>query len=289
MSNSSEQSASSNGTVGMRSVPPLTINELTKSYLSNKGRKNAVKAVDSVSFTIEPGQAVGLVGASGSGKSTIAKLITGTERPDSGSIFLGNLAIHKLRNRDLRNLYKKVQLVFQDPYGALNPVHTIGYTLGRPSINHLGLSSAQADARSYDLLEQVGLTPASQFINKLPHQLSGGQRQRVVIARALASNPELLIADEPASMLDVSLRGGILRLLSNLQKEHGLSLLYITHDLLSARIITDQLLVLNKGKIVERGPTKQVLQHPKDPYTLKLLESLPAPKFESQEEKISLG
>ena len=239
-------------------------------------------AVDDVSFAIEPGAAVGLVGASGSGKSTIAKLITGSERPTRGSIRFGDLAVERLRSRPpARSIHSRVQMVFQDPYGALNPLHTVEYTVMRPCQNFLGLSAAQASRRVHELLEIVGLTPASQFAAKLPHQLSGGQRQRVVIARALACDPDLIVADEPVSMLDVSLRAGVLTLLARLREERGLSLLYITHDLLSARVVTDEILVLNKGKIVERGATKAVLQHPTDSYTVKLLDAVAAPSADA--------
>jgi peptide/nickel transport system ATP-binding protein len=139
------------------------------------------------------------------------------------------------------------------------------------------MSAGQARQRAAELLETVGLTPPSQFAAKLPHQLSGGQRQRVVIARALACDPGLIVADEPISMLDVSLRAGVLKLLAELRRERGLSLLYITHDLLSARVITDEIIVLNFGRVVERGPTKQVLQHPRDSYTTQLLDAVPNP------------
>ena len=147
----------------------------------------------------------------------------------------------------------------------------------RPCQNYLGMSAAPARGRVAELLESVGLTPPSQFAAKLPHQLSGGQRQRVVIARALACDPALIVADEPVSMLDVSLRAGVLSLLAGLRRERGLSLLYITHDLLSARVITDEILVLSKGRIVERGPVKQVLQHPRDSYTMRLIDAVPNP------------
>lgn len=236
-----------------------------------------MQAVDGVSFTILPGASVGLVGASGSGKSTIAKIITGSEKPSVGSIRFGDMAVERLHARGMRGLHKRVQMVFQDPYGALNPLHTVGYAVMRPCINFLGMSTAQASTRVNELLESVGLTPARQFAEKLPHQLSGGQRQRVVIARALASDPELIIADEPVSMLDVSLRAGVLKLLRTLREERGISLLYITHDLLSARVITDEILVLSEGKIVERGATKNVLQHPAHEYTVRLLDALVTP------------
>ncbi|MEO8265955.1 MAG: ATP-binding cassette domain-containing protein [Ilumatobacteraceae bacterium] len=258
-------------------VPPLTVDNISKRYRVRGQRRTSMMAVDGVSFTLEPGSAVGLVGASGSGKSTIASMITGSIRPTSGSIVFGDLAVHEMNRRALRSYHSNVQMVFQDPYGALNPLHTAEYTVSRPCQNYLGMTAAQARARVHELLEIVGLTPTAQFATKLPHQLSGGQRQRVVIARALACDPQLIVADEPVSMLDVSLRAGILRLLGELRREHGLSLLYITHDLLSARVVTDEILVLNEGKVVERGETKAVLQHPTDDYTVRLLDAVAAP------------
>ena len=258
-------------------VPPLTVDNIAKRYRVRGTRRATMMAVDGVSFTIDPGAAVGLVGASGSGKSTIASMITGSIRPTSGAITFGDLAVHQMNRRALRAYHSNVQMVFQDPYGALNPLHTAEYTVSRPCQNFLGMTAAQARTRVHELLEIVGLTPTAQFASKLPHQLSGGQRQRVVIARALACNPQLIVADEPVSMLDVSLRAGILRLLTQLREEHGLSLLYITHDLLSARVVTDEILVLNEGKVVERGATKAVLQHPTDSYTVKLLDAVATP------------
>jgi ABC-type glutathione transport system ATPase component len=259
-------------------VPPLAINHVTKSYRSrDKSRGRRVIAVDGVSFTVAPGAAVGLVGASGSGKSTIAKMVTGSERPTDGTVKFGDLNVGRLRSGGLRDYHRRVQMVFQDPYGALNPLHTVGYTLVRPLQNFLGMSARDATRRAHELLETAGLTPASQFAPKLPHQLSGGQRQRVVIARALACEPDLIVADEPVSMLDVSLRAGVLTLLKGLREERGLSLLYITHDLLSARVVTDEILVLNAGGLVEQGPTKWVLQHPEHEYTKKLLDAVANP------------
>ncbi|HZC71472.1 MAG TPA: ABC transporter ATP-binding protein [Jatrophihabitans sp.] len=256
-------------------VKPLTLDHVTKTFRT-RGR-GRVTAVDDVSFTIEPGAAVALVGASGSGKSTIAGLVTGAQRPTAGTVTYGDTVVDRLRAGGLRRYHHDVQIVFQDPYGALNPLHTVGYTIARPCRNFLGMSARETDQRVRQLLEQVGLTPAAQFAPKLPHQLSGGQRQRVVIARALACNPGLVVADEPVSMLDVSLRAGVLRLLADLRESRGLSLLYITHDLLSARVVTDQILVLHDGRVVESGGTKQVLQHPTDPYTVRLLDAIPNP------------
>jgi len=259
----------------------LTVTHVTKTYRvrgrDRAGTGRTVTAVEDVSLRIPAGAAIGLVGASGSGKSTLARLITGSERPTSGSITFGDMAVGRLRTAGLRRLHSQVQIVFQDPYGALNPLHTVEYTLTRPCQNFLHMPAEQAARRVGELLETVGLTPPAQFAAKLPHQLSGGQRQRVLIARALASEPSLIVADEPVSMLDVSLRAGILELLADLRRQRGLSLLYITHDLLSARLVTEEVLVLNAGRIVEQGPTRQVLQHPQHAYTVRLLDAVPNP------------
>jgi peptide/nickel transport system ATP-binding protein len=263
--------------VSANEVPTLTVSGVSKVYRVRGHGGRTVTAVDDVSFAVAPGAAVGLVGASGSGKSTLAKMITGSERPTSGEITFGDTSVGRLRAGGLRQLHHRVQMVFQDPYGALNPLHTVEYTVMRPCQNFLGMSHAQARDRVAELLETVGLVPASQYAAKLPHQLSGGQRQRVLIAHALGSDPDLIVADEPVSMLDVSLRAGVLKLLAELRRTRGLSLLYITHDLLSARLITDEILVLNQGRVVERGETKQVLQHPTDKYTIQLLNAVANP------------
>jgi peptide/nickel transport system ATP-binding protein len=195
------------------------------------------------------------------------------ERPDAGTITFGDTRVDRLRHRQLRAYRSSVQLVFQDPYAALNPLHTVRYVLTRPLVNYHGLTEREARPRVDELLETVGLTPVEQFAGKLPHQLSGGQRQRVVIARALAPRPALLVADEPVSMLDVSLRAGVLELL----RSTGVGLLYITHDLLSARVIADRMFVLHEGRVVEHGPTVDVLRNPRDDYTRALLDALPTP------------
>ena len=255
----------------------IVVDYVSKVYPPPRRGEKAVTAVDDVSFRLEPGAAMALVGQSGSGKSTIAKMVTGVERPTSGTVTFGDLRVDKLRRRQLKTLHADVQMVFQDPYSALNPLHTVEYTLTRPVENFTGLKGEAARERVLELLETVGLTPVEQYAAKLPHQLSGGQRQRVVIARALASNPQVLIADEPVSMLDVSLRAGVLSLLEDLRAGLGVSLLYITHDLLSARVVTDQIMVLHHGKVVESGGTTQVLRFPEDAYTTQLLDAIPQP------------
>ncbi len=261
----------------------VVVEHVSKVYPAPRRGEQPVTAVDDVSFTLEPGGALALVGQSGSGKSTIAKLLTGVERPTSGTVRFGDQRVDRMRRRQLRRLHADVQMVFQDPYSALNPLSTVEYTLTRPVENFTDLRGEAARARVLELLETVGLTPVEQFAAKLPHQLSGGQRQRVVIARALASDPQVLVADEPVSMLDVSLRAGVLALLQELRRETGVSLLYITHDLLSARVIADQIMVLHHGKVVERGETVRVLRFPEADYTTRLLAAVPQParRFEA--------
>ncbi|MGL4941155.1 MAG: ABC transporter ATP-binding protein [Bifidobacterium asteroides] len=255
----------------------VTVTGVSKIYPPRKRSEDSVTAVNNVSFTLSPGQSLALVGASGSGKSTIAKMLTGVERPTSGNITLGGRRVDQMKRRkDLRSLRSDIQMIFQDPYAALNPLHTVEYTLTRPIFNYTDLRGGDARRRMLELLDTVGLTPVEQYAAKLPHQLSGGQRQRVVIARALASNPHVLVADEPVSMLDMTLRAGILALLDDLRARLNVSMLYITHDLLSARLITDSIMVLNKGTVVERGQTAQVLQHPENDYTIKLLDAIPS-------------
>lgn len=255
----------------------LEVREVSKAFRRPGHRREQVAALRAVSLRVEPGEAVGLVGASGSGKTTLARLVVGVARPTSGEIWFGAVRIDRLGRRALRQYRRDVQYVFQDPYAALNPVHTVGYALARPLTNLRGLAGRDIPRETGELLDRVGLTPAAQYLGKLPHQLSGGQRQRVVIARALASRPKLLIADEPVSMLDVSLRAEILALLRELQTAEGLSMLYITHDLLSARVATQRLVVLAQGSVVETGPTGSVLQHPEHAYTRELIDAIPDP------------
>lgn len=277
-----QETTTSFSTVGSRERSaarnPIVVEHLVKTYPAPRRGEQPVQAVRDVSFTLEPGQSLALVGQSGSGKSTIAKMLTGVEKPTTGTVRFGDTDVAKLGRRGLKDLRSEVQMVFQDPYAALNPLHTVEYTLSRPVANYTNLRGRDARKRVLELLETVGLTPVEQFAQKLPHQLSGGQRQRVVIARALASDPQVIIADEPVSMLDVTLRAGVLALLEDLREQWGVSLLYITHDLLSARLITDDIMVLHDGAVVERGRTAEVLQHPQDDYTVALLDAVPNPR-----------
>jgi peptide/nickel transport system ATP-binding protein len=240
------------------------------------GRGVVLHAVRDVSFGLYKGAVVALVGESGSGKSTVARLLAGQERPTAGSITLDGHVVDVRSTHHFRQYKSQVQLVFQDPFASLNPVHTVGYHLTRPvRLHQKGVKDVNAAVTA--LLEQVRLVPAGQFVPKFPHELSGGQRQRVAFARALAAQPTVLLADEPVSMLDVSIRLEMLNLLDDLRSRLSLALLYITHDIASARYFADEVLVMYGGKIVERGPAEEVTQHPAHPYTQLLIASAPDP------------
>ena len=220
-----------------------------------------LKALDDVSFTLTSGSTIALVGQSGSGKSTIAKILTQLESATSGEILLDGKPIPR-RGRALRRYRQQVRMVFQDPYASLNPYHTIRHHLERPLRLDRVVPSPEVDAEVRSLLERVKLDPA--LADRHPHELSGGQRQRVAIARALASRPSLLIADEPVSMLDVSIKWDIVRLLKRLARDRGIAMLYITHDLATVGAVCDRLAIMYRGRIVETGPVEEVLSAPRD-------------------------
>ena len=251
----------------------LELDAITKIY-SVRGAGH-IKALDDVSFTLSSGQTIGLVGQSGSGKSTIAKILTQLERPTSGEVRLDGRPIPR-RGAGLRRYRQQLRMVFQDPFASLNPYHSIRYHIERPLRLDKVVPSAELDAEVRRLLERVRLVPGD-VIARRPHELSGGQRQRVAIARALASRPAILVADEPVSMLDVSIRLGVLNLLADLQREEGLGVLYITHDLATARHFSDEIIVLNQGRIVEHGPADDVILRPSHPYTQELRAASPDP------------
>lgn len=251
----------------------LEFDAVTKVY-SVRGA-GQMKALDDVSFTLRSGQTIGLVGQSGSGKSTIAKILTQLESPTSGEIRLDGQPIPR-RGKGLRAYRQQLRMVFQDPFASLNPYHSIRYAIQRPLELDKVVPKDQLDEEVRRLLGRVRLD-ADAVIDRRPHELSGGQRQRVAIARALASRPKLLVADEPVSMLDVSIRLGVLNLLADLQREHGLGVLYITHDLATARHFSDEILVLNQGRVVERGPADDVILRPQNPYTQELRAASPDP------------
>ncbi len=255
---------------------PLAMEAVGLNKVFKLGRGAMLQAVRNVSFNLYQGAVVALVGESGSGKSTVAKLLAGQERPTSGQVIVDGKPIDVRNTRSFRAYKSHVQYVFQDPFSSLNPVHTVGYDLTRPvRLHQPGVKDVPAAVTA--LLEQVRLTPAEQFVVKYPHELSGGQRQRVSFARALAAQPTVLLADEPVSMLDVSIRLEMLNLLDDLRTRLSLALLYITHDIASARYFADEVLVMYGGQIVERGPAEDVTQHPAHPYTQLLIASAPDP------------
>jgi peptide/nickel transport system ATP-binding protein len=242
-------------------------------------RRARLHAVDDVSFSLVPGRLTALAGESGSGKSTVARLLARLYEPTAGTIVFEGRDVSKDRGRrEVLRYRSQVQMIFQDPFGSLNPVKTVRHHLARPlEIHGLARGGDAVDRRVVELLETVGLVPPKVIADKYPHELSGGQRQRVGIARALAVQPKVVIADEPISMLDVSIRVGILNLMRELKDDLGIAFLYVTHDLASARYVADELLVMYAGQIVEQGPVDDVLGRPLHPYTQLLIASVPDP------------
>jgi peptide/nickel transport system ATP-binding protein len=260
---------------------PLAMEAISISKDFRLPRGQILHAVRQVSFGLYRGAVVALVGESGSGKSTVARLLAGQEALTSGEIMLDGAPMDVSTHKAFRRYKSEVQLVFQDPFSSLNPVHTVSYHLERPLRLHQASGPGRAARPGRQeiaaLLEQVRLTPADQFLPKYPYELSGGQRQRVSFARALAARPSVLLADEPVSMLDVSIRLEMLGLLDDLRRDFQLALLYITHDIASARYFADEILVMYAGEIVERGPAEELTQHPAHPYTQLLVASAPDP------------
>ena len=241
---------------------------LTKHFPVRRGARQAlVHAVEDVTLALPSGGITALVGESGSGKSTLARMLAQLIKPTAGAVFLDGEAAPARRR-----YARQVQLVLQDPFSSLNPVHSVRYHLARPLQIHGNL-----DGSVTDLLTRVSLTPAEAFAAKYPHELSGGQRQRVAIARALAVRPRVLLADEPVSMLDVSIRLGVLNLLAGLREDEGLTILYVTHDIASARYLADVIAVMYAGQVIESGPAVQVTDSPTHPYTQLLLSAAPDP------------
>jgi peptide/nickel transport system ATP-binding protein len=259
-------------------VTTLSVDGLTKDFPIRDGRRRGtLRAVDDVSFELRSGQTVALVGESGSGKSTIARILARLTRPTSGRIRLDGVPVRS-GPRAVRRYRGDVQMVFQDPFGSLNPSHTVGYHLRRPLRLHRVAADRTTERDAVlDLLTRVNLLPADEIADRYPHQLSGGQRQRVAIARALAPRPRILLADEPVSMLDVSIRLEILNLVDRLKNEADLAVLYVTHDLATARYFASSIMVMYRGQIVESGPSDAVILRPAHPYTRLLASAAPDP------------
>jgi peptide/nickel transport system ATP-binding protein len=257
----------------------LEVRHLTKRFTAGSarlGRRSYVHAVDDVSFTLRRGRITALVGESGSGKSTVARLLARLYEPSEASVLFEGRDVSRERGRRALLRYRsQVQMIFQDPFGSLNPVKTVRHHIERPLRIHGIVDQDELEGRVHDLLRTVGLVPPEHVAAKYPHELSGGQRQRVAIARTLAVEPVVLLADEPTSMLDVSIRIGILNLMLKLKEEREIAFLYVTHDLACARYVADEILVMYAGQIVEQGPIEEVLADPLHPYTRLLLSAVP--------------
>ena len=268
----------------------LKVESLTKKFKKKNffpSDSKEVTAADSVSFSLQEGEILAIAGQSGSGKSTIAKLILRAIEPDSGKIFHNQKEIRN-NSDELKKFRMKCQMIYQDPYDSINPRMTISDIIEEPlEIHNLGTKNERKQ-RVIETLQKVKLEPAEEIAKKYPHMLSGGQRQRVVIARAIVVKPEIIIADEPVSMLDVSIRAEILELMKDIQKENNISMIYITHDLATAKHFADNILILNSGKIMEIGSIEKVLSNPENSYTKALIAAVsePDPKNLYKEKKI---
>ena len=262
-------------------TPLIEVRDLVKHFPIRKGvvfqrQVGAVQAVDGISFDINEGETLGIVGESGCGKSTTARLITRLLEPTSGSITYEGRDISHLSRQELKPLRRDMQVVFQDPYSSLNPRKTVGTIIGEPFVIHgIEYDTAKRKRLVQDLMEQVGLNP--EHYNRLPFEFSGGQRQRIGVARAIALKPRLVVADEPVSALDVSIQAQILNLLRDLQRELGLTIVFIAHDLSVVRHMCDRVAVMYLGKIVEFANNEQLYDHPRHPYSGALLSAVPVP------------
>lgn len=268
----------------------VEIKELKKYFRVKKGLfrgySTYVKAVDEVDLTIRKGETLGLVGESGCGKSTLGRLILRLEEPTEGQVYFESKDIFQLKKDDLRDLRKDMQIIFQDPYSSLNPRKTVGKIVEEPLAIHGMGNPSERDDRVKQLLEVVGLLP--EHIDRYPHEFSGGQRQRIGIARALALNPKLIIADEPVSALDVSIQAQVINLLQDLQKEFHLTYLFISHNLSVVEHISDRVAVMYLGRIVEMAPRETLYRRPFHPYTEALLSALPVPNPKLKRQRIIL-
>lgn len=252
-------------------TPLLELAGVTLAYRSQTGCP--IIALSDVGFALEEGETVGLVGGSGAGKSTVARLVAGLERPDAGSVRVGGRDLATCSRRERREIRRRVHLVFQDPYTALAPFQRVGTVVAEPLVI-AGVAARERNRMVLDALAEVTLTPPEHFAMRHPHELSGGERQRVALARALVLRPDLIVADEPTAMLDASVRADLLALMARLQVDHGMAYLFITHDLALAEGFCDRLVVLSGGRLVEQGTTADILLRPAHPYTVALVDAV---------------
>lgn len=270
----------------------LELHDLSKHFeINNKGirrEKGVVKAVDGVTFSVGKGETVGLVGESGCGKTTVGRTVMKLYEPTAGKMIFEGQDITKFSRKEMKPLRSRMQMIFQDPYSSLNPRHTVGSIIEASFDIHGIKPAGGVEAEIKLLLERVGLNP--EHINRFPHEFSGGQRQRIGIARALALRPQLIVADEPVSALDVSIQAQVVNLLDDLQKELGLSYLFVAHDLSVVQHISDRVVVMYLGKVMEIAPTATLFDNPRHPYTKALLSAVPVPdpKIERTRERIVL-
>ena len=257
--------------------------------LFSRSRGKVVKAVDSVSFEISSGSVLGLVGESGCGKTTTGRILVGLDQATSGEVLINGENGQELRKKDLKGFYRKAQMIFQDPYGSINPQHNVTRILSKPLWYQGVRDRAAVRQKTLETLDLVGLSPPEDFLEKYPHLLSGGQRQRLCIGRAIILDPQFLVADEPISMLDVSIKAGIIALLKDLVRRKSLSLLYITHDLATVGHICDHIAIMYLGKIVEIGPAGTVLDHSLHPYTRALISAIPIPDPDTHREELRIA
>ena len=261
-------------------APLLGVENVSKRYRLPRERLLAappeVQALDGVSFTLQAGRSLGVVGESGSGKSTLARLVMALEAPTSGQVRLEGEDLHALAPAALRRAREKLQMVFQDPYGSLDPRRTVLQTVAEPLAVLLGAGRAEQRERAAEVLDAVGLRAAD--LAKYPHEFSGGQRQRIAIARALVTRPKLIVADEPVSALDVSVQAQVLNLMQSLQDRFGVTYLFISHDLAVVDLVCDEVIVLSEGRIVEQGDPGALFTRPQHPYTQRLLAAVPGMK-----------
>ncbi len=266
------------------SAPLLVVEHVSKRYRLPRGSLLVpgpeLTALDDVGFTLEAGRSLGVVGESGSGKSTLARLVMALERPSAGHVLLDGQDLHTMSAAELRRTRAKVQMVFQDPYGSLDPRRTVGQTVAEPMALLQGAGRAETQRRAAEALEAVGLRTAD--LARYPHEFSGGQRQRIAIARALVTRPRLIVADEPVSALDVSVQAQVLNLMQDLQDHFGVTYLFISHDLSVVDLVCDEVIVLQAGRVVEQGDPDRLFHRPQHPYTQRLVAALPGQRIDAE-------